>query len=481
MTFAQAVGLALQCQQAGRLSEAKTLYRAILEYAPQGAIAADLHQHLAFALEDEGDTRSAVEEYAIAQRLNPLDPLIHSNLAVALIRLGRIEEAEAICRRGIEEHPQWPDCYQSLGCALTEQGRAAEALPHLRRVIELGAGTAQAHYNLAAALMDLRRFEEAVAMLRQAIALDPNLAEAHAKLGIALLTLGQYQRGWSEYEWRLHWTRPASAGPMWDGSDLRGQPIVLEAEQGAGDAIMTVRYAPMLAQRGAGKVLVAAPKSLHRLLARARGVNEIVNPDRIPPDIARIPVMSLARMFNTDSTSIPTDVPYIDPDPALVRSWRERLPSDDGLRIGIVWAGNASQRDDRWRSCHLSGLAPLAGVAKGKLYSLQVGEAAAQIASAPFPITDLSPDLHDFADTAAAMMNLDLIITVDTAACHLAGALGRPVWTLLFATSDWRWLVDREDNPLYPTMRVFRQAVRGQWDDVVRRAAAELSRWSTCR
>jgi hypothetical protein len=236
----------------------------------------------------------------------------------------------------------------------------------------------------------------------------------------------------------------------------------------------------MLAGRGA-KVIVEVNYSLLKLCARVNGVSRVIAAGLGLPDFdLHCPLLSLPRAFGTTLDRIPADVPYVHPPPDAVEAWRARIGAEDPsvAHVGLVWAGSAAQREDRWRSCRLSDLAPLRELRDLRFYSLQLGPAAEQLRDQPFEIIDLSSHLTDFAETAAAIANLDLVITVDTAVAHLAGAMGRPVWNMLFATSDWRWLLDREDSPWYPTMRLFRQRERGRWEDVVSRVAEELRKQS---
>ena len=443
LSIDEALRLAVRHQDAGRVDEAEKLYRAVLAIVPSHPLALDL-------------------------------------LGVLLNQNGRCAEAIAPLERAVSLDPAEAEPRQHLANALTELGRAEEALPHYRAAIELSPRSADAHYNLGVALAELRRFEEAIGCYERAIALHPDFAEAHAKLGIALLTTGQFGRGWSEYEWRLKWTRPDRTDvPSLRDLPPRGEPIVLEAEQGFGDTIQLLRYATLAAGRR-GRVAVMCPPALERLAKTVRGVDD-VNAFRVDVQrTTRIPMASLPRLFGTTLDRIPADVPYVHPPPDAVEAWRARIGAEDPsvAHVGLVWAGSAAQREDRWRSCRLSDLAPLRELRDLRFYSLQLGPAAEQLRDQPFEIIDLSSHLTDFAETAAAIANLDLVITVDTAVAHLAGAMGRPVWNMLFATSDWRWLLHREDSPWYPTMRLFRQRERGTWDDVVACVAEELRKQS---
>jgi Flp pilus assembly protein TadD len=475
MHQADMIRAALEHHQAGRLREAEATFRAVLQQPLEARVGADCYQHLAFVLEDCGRHAEAAEAYRAAARLNPADAIIHSNLASALIRSGALQEADRVARNAATLFPQSAELQNQLGIALTAQDNPAGALAHFDRALALRHDEADFHYNRAVALIDLLRFDEAIAALEVAIALRHDCAEAHARLGMALLTTGDFRRGWREYEWRQRWTRATALPITWDGSDPQGKTIVLDAEQGLGDAIQFVRYAQLVAQRGA-EVVIAAPPPLHRLLSGAAGVTKVIGIGDSVGGAERFPLMALPKLFDTTIETIPAANPYIVCDPKLVARWGDRIGRGGRRKIGIVWSGNPAHRDDQQRSCRLSDFAPLAGVANVDLLSLQIGESARQIRDCGFAIEDLSLHLTDLAETAAAMMHLDLIITVDTAVAHLAGAIGRPVWVLLASQPEWRWMLDRQDSPWYPTMRLFRQRERGQWDDPVARAAAELER-----
>jgi hypothetical protein len=297
-----------------------------------------------------------------------------------------------------------------------------------------------------------------------------------------LLLLGRFAEGWAEYEWR--WkskdfvgtisSRSLSPETLWDGSPLRGRTILLHQEQGLGDTLQFVRYAALLKEKGAGKVVVGCPPELLRLLQRCAGVDQAVTEIAVTAfDVHTFP-LNLPRLLETTSVErIPANVPYLDIDTRLVETWKARLAAleeqDPRLRVGIVWQGNPGHKGDRKRSVRLQQFAPLAELPGVRLISLQKGVGREQLEKLPGLALDLGPELTDLADTAAVIRNLDLVISVDTVVAHLAGALAAPVWVVLPKVPDWRWLLQREDSPWYPTMRLFRQAEHGQWDDVFQR------------
>jgi len=325
------------------------------------------------------------------------------------------------------------------------------------------------------------RLHDAIAAYRRAIALNPNYAVAHYNLSLALLAKGDFQPGWEEHEWRWRWKDFSSPSrnfvqPQWDGRALEGRTILLHAEQGYGDAIQFVRYLPLVAQRG-GKVIIECLPELHRLF-RTAGNCQIAATDQPLPDFDfHCPLLSLPRVFGTKLADVPNIVPYLSPDPALVNAWSQRLGASDGqMRVGLAWAGNPRFKFDRTRSLNLNRLAPFAIVRGVQFYSLQKGPAGRQVANPPtgLNLIDLGPELKDFADTAAVMSLMHLIITTDTSVPHLAGALARPVWVMLQSVPHFCWLLEREDSPWYPSMRLFRQPGRGDWDGVIARVADEL-------
>jgi tetratricopeptide (TPR) repeat protein len=330
------------------------------------------------------------------------------------------------------------------------------------------------------------RFDEALSCFERALAIDPNHAGAGWNAGLVYLTRGDYARGWEGYERRfavpsLQRDR-GFAQPRWDGSPLNGRTLLVHSEQGFGDFLQAARYFPMIAQRRGeprGRVIVEVLPELLDLCRNIEGIDELVAFGQpLPAFDVFIPVFSLPRAFGTRLDTIPADVPYLRAPPERIARFADRLRGAADKRIGLVWAGKSVP--DPLRSVPPEALAPLARVASCSLVSLQVGESSAASLPADLreKLTDLGPELQSFADTAAAMSNLDLIVTIDTAAAHLAGALGRPTWTLVPFSPDWRWMTEREDCPWYPTMRLFRQTRRREWRDVIERVAGELNQFA---
>ena len=466
-------------QLRGRLAEAAECYHRALAHNSGHA---DAHNALGMVLQAQGRLDDAIASYRRAVDSRPDHASAHSNLGAALQVAGEAEAAIACYRRAIELRPDHPEAHYNLGNVLHGLGRIEDAAAAYRRAIGLRPAYAEAHNNLGIALRDMGAPDLAAESYRRVLALRPDHAEAHYNLAMALLEMGDLAAGHEVYEWRFAaGAVPARDGtlPLWRGEPLRGRTLLVWGEQGYGDVIQFARYVPLLARAGA-QVIFEVHEPLRGLMAGVPGVDVVLaRGDALPPCDAQIPLMSLPRLFRTTLDTMPREVPYLHAPAAAIERWRKRLAGTDGLKIGLAWAGNPAQRNDRNRSMPLSACLPLlsAGGAGAAWFSLQVGEPAAQLTEiAAGNVVDLSPALTDFGETAAAMAALDLVVTVDTAVAHLAGALGRPAWVLLTFSPDWRWLRRREDNPWYPSARLFRQPRPGDWQAVAGRAAGELER-----
>ncbi len=320
--------------------------------------------------------------------------------------------------------------------------------------------------------------------------MQPDYASAHWNLALLLLASGKFREGWAEYDWRISTPeikRPAmmarySSRPLWDGALLTDKTLLIYVEQGFGDTLQFCRYLPLVMQRARHVIFECQPELLRLLSLSLSGIKLIATPaDGALPAVdydMQIPLMSLPRLFQTELDSVPPAVPYIHADPEQIALWQSFF-KNDAFKVGLVWAGNPKHWQDKLRSMPLAALAPLATVQNVHFYSLQKGPTVAEAATPPtgMRLTNLTPKLDDFASTAAAIANLDLVITVDTAVAHLAGAMGKPVWTLIYSPPDWRWLLNREDSPWYPTMKLFRQtATDHDWLPVVERVVEKLKR-----
>src|SRR2546426_965235 len=374
---------------------------------------------------------------------------------------GNLAEAERIYRHILTLEPRHAEAHKNLGIALWEQGKLAEAIASYHLALALKPDYAEAHNNLGIALWDQGKLAEAIACYCQALALKPNLVEAHHNLGNALF-------------------EQQCAGlilppPFWEGSELNGGTILLYAEQGFGTTIQFIRYAPLVARRG-GRVIVACQPELIRLLASLAGTAHVVSEREPLPDFdLHAPLLSLPRISGTTLETIPSQCPYLSPPESS--SVKVEATPNVKLKVGIVSAGLPIHRNDRNRSCPLSYFLELADLPGVAVYSLQKQPRAAGLGEVTpgMAVNNLSDQIGDWADTAAAICQLDLVLTVDTGVAHLAGALGRPVWVLLpHVGVDWRWMDGREDSPWYPSMKLFRQKVPGDWPSVFARVSAEL-------
>ncbi|MGD0140040.1 MAG: tetratricopeptide repeat-containing glycosyltransferase family protein [Tepidisphaeraceae bacterium] len=432
-------------------------------------------------LADQGQFDGAIAAAGEALRLRPDYALAFNNLGVYLHSKGQLEESIATARQAIRLDRGFPEFHNNLGRALQDQGKLEEAIAERREAIRLKPDYAEAHNDLGNALRDIGQPDESIAALRRSVQLMPDYALGHWNLALSLLLQGDFIQGWREYEWRWRWDGFSSpcrnfSQPLWNGEKLNGKTILLYAEQGMGDAIQFARYIPRVARR-VGCVVVECQPPLKRLLSRIPSVQTVVTEgEPLPPFDVQCPLLSLPLAFRTDLNSIPASVPYLKPDRKQSAMWKKRLAAKyPHRRIGLAWAGSAMHKKDRTRSLELSQLVPLAAIPGTSFFSLQTGEAGKQVPPAEMTLHDFTAELNDFADTAALLNNLDLVITVDTAVAHLAGAMGKPVWVLVSYAPDWRWLLHREDSPWYPTMRLFRQTSIGDWANVIQRVANSLA------
>ena len=471
------LGLVLAKQD--KLDEAVARYQQALRLKPNYP---EAHNNLGLVLAKQDKLDEAVARYQQALRLKPDYLDAHLNLGIVLAKQDKLDEAVASFQQTRRLKPDSPDAHYNLGIVLEKQDKLDEAMARYQQALRLKPDYPDAHNNLGIVLGKQGRLDEAVACYQQALRLKPDYPEAHWNRSLAWLLMGRFEQGWAGYEWRWKCKEfgslPPFHPPLWDGSPLDGRTILVHAEQGLGDTLQFIRYVPMVHQRG-GRVILVCQPPLIRLLTRSPGIERLlVHGDPLPEFDVHTPLLSLPRLLGTTLESVPADVPYLDAEPQLVAAWRQRLGSYPGFKVGIVWQGNPKFRLDRLRSAPLTEFAPLARVPGVHLFSLQKGPGAEQLAPLTdrFPVTDLGSNLDDFVDAAAVLKNLDLVISVDTAIAHLAGALGIPVWVALPFAPDWRWLMGREDSPWYPTMRLFRQTRPGQWEDVFHHIAEALQR-----
>jgi Flp pilus assembly protein TadD len=506
---------AISHHQHGRLVEAEGLYREILAQSPE-----DPHVLYLLGLVNyqSGRYESAIDHMQQAIRLKPDFAECHNSLGHALRAIGRLDLALASIREAIQLRPDYAAARANLGVSLAQEGKVLEAVDAYREAIRLNPNDAESYCNLGIALWHLDGLDEAVAVLNQAIQLRPDLADAHSNLGSALraqgkaqqaiaslrealrlnpghvdahwnlaltlLACGEFQQGWREYEWRWkrkEWPPRVFQQPRWDGGPLQGRSILLCSEQGLGDTIQFIRYGAILKHRGA-RVIVSCQKPLRPLLASCPGIDELCDQSTEPTDFdVWSPLLSVPGLLGTTIDTIPAQRPYLFARPQLAERWRRYLNRFKGFKVGICWQGSRSHGKDYYRSIPLAQFIPLADLEGVQLISLQKGPGADQLREVTkrFSVFDLAYKLDSssgaFTDTAAVIMNLDLVITIDTAIAHLAGALGAPVWTAIpTIRTDWRWLLDRDDSPWYPTMRLFRQSEVNDWTGVFARMATEL-------
>ncbi|SMF43501.1 Tetratricopeptide (TPR) repeat [Azospirillum oryzae] len=464
-----------------RLADAEHACRRAVKLAPAGV---EGHAGLANVLQERDALPDAVAAYARALALDPAHMAVCNNLGIALRGLDKAgsgaEAAAAWHRRAVALDPYFAAGYSSLGLALQEQGRLEEAAGAHARAVAVDPGFAGAYANHGNARLNQNRPDEAIAGFRRAVAIDPASPDARRNLGMTLLVAGRFEEGWQEYEWRLRCkdapTHAVMPKPRWAGEPLDGRRILLHGEQGLGDALQFCRYVPLVAARG-GRVILGLPAALERVMAGLPGVERFVS-GQLPTDAfdLHLPMLSLGEVFGTQMDTIPHRVPYLTAEPDLAARWSERLKGLDGLKVGIVWAGSPTHGNDKNRSIGLAPFARLASIPGVSLVSIQKGPTEGQAADPPggFPLLNLSPDIKDFADTAAIIAGLDLVVCVDTSVAHLAGALGVPVWVMVPFAPDWRWMLDRDDSPWYPTMRLFRQDRPGSWDDALHRLEQAL-------
>jgi len=475
------------------------------------------HYNLGVALVNQGRLEEAIAHYRQALHFDRDKVEAYNNLANVLQQTGRMDEAVGCYQQALRCRPDCAEAYTNLGTALTVLGRMDEAVACYGNALRIQPTCAEIHNNLGLALVEQGKLDDALASFDQALRLKPSFEEPRWNRSLLWLLQGDFAKGWPEYEYR--WTQPSIprrcfAQPLWDGSPLNGNTILLHAEQGLGDTLHFIRYVPLVRERG-GNVIVECQPALLRLLAeglsrKRQSAHLVGRGSPLPVFDVQAPLLSLPPIFNTSLDTIPANVPYLHADAELVEHWRQELrkspksevrspksnaplpTSDIGHRtsdflVGIAWQGSPTYRYDRQRSIALGHFARLAKVEGVHLISLQKGPGAEQLRSqaVQFPVVDLGNRLDEtpgaFMDTAAVMKNLDLVICSDSAVAHVAGAMGVAVWVGLPLVPDWRWLLRREDSPWYPTMRLFRQRRCDRWDDVFERVTEELKAVVSCQ
>ena len=475
-----------------KLDQAEACYRQALRINPSYAKA---YNNLGLALARQGMLDDALSCYRQAVALKPNYFEAFTNLGNAQREKRALDDAAASYQNALRLEPNFVGAHYNLGITLVEMGRLKEALACFNESLRLMPDLKGAYDGLGVALTKQAKFPEAVASFEQAIGREPQQGDSHLNRAIVWLLQGDWERGWPEYEWRWKtesFNREADrqayeSHPLWDGSPLNGKTILLHAEQGLGDTLQFIRYAPLVKERG-GKVIVACQPPLLRLLTNLSGIDQLIAQGTPRPHFdVQAPLLSLPGIFHTSVKTLPAVVPYLPANTELVEFWHRELQStacktsNNGrvFNVGIAGQGSPTYRYDRQRSIPLAYLGSLAKIEGIQLISLQKGVGLEQL-TAKYPILDLGNRLDEasgaFMDTAAVMMNIDLVVCSDSAIAHLAGALGVPVWVALPHVPDWRWLLDREDSPWYPTMRLFRQTRLDDWEEVFKRIADQLAR-----
>jgi tetratricopeptide (TPR) repeat protein len=469
----------------GKLDEAITHYRKAVTLKPD---LAEAFFNLGNAFKESDKFDDAIEQYYKAISINPEFADVHNNLGNILKKKKRYDEAVRHYNRAIRLNPRLAEAYNNLSDIYRAQSKFDKAVELSQKAIHIKPDLNLAYVNLGNIFLDQGNFSGAIDQYQKAIEKKPDLPDAHFNKGLVLLMRGELEEGWKEYKWRFQSTEISrQIGyrnldiPKWDGSPLQGKTILIKSEQGIGDQIQFARYIPLVKACG-GRVIFECHKELMPLFDGYKGIDKLLErpyscEDGESPDTC-IQLLNLPGIFGTTLDTIFADVPYLRVDSEKIIKWKSRIDSKL-FKVGIVWAGNPDHRNDQNRSCRLSDFAPLASIPGVVFFSLQKGGINENGAGQPpdMQVDDLGKNLGDFYDTAAIIENLDLVISVDTSVAHLAGALGKPVWTLLPFIPDWRWMLNRKDTPWYPTMRLFRQPKQGDWKSAFVRVTKELEEY----
>ncbi len=518
MELPQLMELALRHHRAGEFSQAEALYRRLLAAAPEQFDALHL---LGVLSRQSGDLPRAISLISQAVSIDDRQPAAFNNLGVAYQAAGRLDEAELSYRRALGLMPEYADAHFNLGVVLMAAGRYGEAELSYGKAIELKPDGVEAYNNLGATLRALGKPEEAETAYRQALrlrpsadifgnlaatlrtlgkapeaefayrqalALDPDFVAAEHNLSLLQLLQGNYEEGFARNEARfavgtgkryqeLILSR-FSGNKRWQGEPLAGRFLLVVTEQGFGDNLMMMRYLPLLREQKLGRLMVCCHRaSLLRTLQAMPGVDDVVLLEQVETlgelDLY-CPSMSLPHLCGSRLGTIPDRVPYLSLPTGMREPWLSRLAGMQGRKVGLAWAGCALNQSDGERSIPLESFAPLMKVKGVCIVSLQEGDAAGELRRLGWDIIDWMAECPDFMDTAPLVAELELVITVDTAVAHLAGALGKPVWLLNRFAGEWRWLLERNDSPWYPSMKIFRQPRPGDWESVIRQVADEL-------
>jgi len=461
----------------GEYEQAEVAFKSVLEIDGENI---DAILNLGLVLKIAGRPSEAMEMFKKALAINPSKPGANLAYASVLLSMGMFDAAKHHCEKEIQLQPNNVDAYYNLGLVCQKAGNLDHAVEAYKTAIRLNEKYYDAYLQLGVVCMEKQDLANAITCFHRCIEINPETPDAHWHLANAALLQGNYELGFEEMKWRWRmndfprpdWSVPL---PAWDGADIKGKTVVILPEQGAGDIIQFSRYACLMAHNEI-KTVLGAPNSLKRLLSKLPGINGVITSchDALKADYY-VWLMDLPKIFRTREDSIPSVVPYIFVNSADISSTL-LLPKSSRLSVGLVWTGNRQHARNRYRSIGLDLLKPLLNIPDIDFYSLQIGDAADDIRRLGLSrkIIDLSSFIHDFYDTALVISQLDLVISVDTAVAHLAGALGKPVWTLLPYLPDWRWQLTGESTPWYPTMRLFRQTSPNEWAGVISKLTKEL-------
>ncbi|MBI2628985.1 tetratricopeptide repeat protein [Candidatus Pacearchaeota archaeon] len=451
--------LAAEAHKSGRLDEAENIYREILIKNPDNPDALHLLGVIDF---QQGKHDEAIDFIKKAINLKPNVALYYNNLGMIYDIINNEEESVKNFQIALKLNPNYPNAYL-------------------------------AYYNLGVYFNEIENFEMALEHYNRSIELNKNFYEAYWNRSLICLLLGDFEKGWKDYEYRFKKNNPSDARnfnkPQWDGSELKGKKILILSEQGFGDDIQFIRYLPFVKEKG-GDIIFECKKELRRLIESSelgKLIDEFIEKNE---DKAKIPevefdfyihLMSLPRIFNASLNNVPNKIPYLETNIDLNYKIRGKINLSDknsgNFKIGIVWSGNPKQDNDKNRSATFEDFKILKEIEEVRLFSLQKGRASEQLNKVnDLGIINLSEDISDFADTAGVIEELDLIISVDTSVAHLAGAMGKPVWLLLSHKSDWRWLLNRDYSPWYPSMKIFRQEKLGDWNYLIQEVREELKK-----
>lgn len=509
---AAALKAAIAYHQAGHLDQAEQLYRQILNQDPQQVDALSLLGVIAC---QHGKLEEGMALYRQALALQPEHRQARENLNLALWKLGRKQIDEAIANLNwiVNFEPRNGQAHMALANIYQDQGMLEQALHHYQQALIANPSSADllnrigvvlqyqgksnlaAHFHrqalthqphnidalisLAKAILDQGKVDEGLAYVNQALSIHPNHPVARHNRALMLLQKGEFQQGFPEYEWRLKtadFPPCPFKQPVWDGSDFSGKTLLLHAEQGLGDTIQFIRYVPLVAQRG-GRIILTCHQPLMRLLSTMPGIDQFIPLGMpLPAFDTYTPLLSLPGILGTTLDTVPSQVPYLRPPKVNLELPISNTIQNPKLKVGLVWSGGNLYKHNQTRSFSLQEFQAILDVPEISFYSLQKGIPQLELVELGWQsrLIDLNEQLQDMADTADAIAQLDLVITVDTSVAHLAGALATPVWVLLAHVADWRWLLNREDSPWYPTMRLFRQSQAGDWQGVMHRVIEAL-------